>query len=247
MERTQNWRNLFFTAYKESGFIQSTIERIYSIEMKLRTFFDFGDIIPTNLQLQNIEKDESGLRYYWISESHEAQCPRYNTLSTHPCAGDYVEKAVQDIPRDNLPVFHIIQLKRFECENQSCETDRFVERFYELTEENARKTLRFKRYCMKRALGGGCLQVERDIRDEGGIVSNDSIGRYLKAAAAGKIEENIVKNNVKVLAVDDINLRKGDKSSGCTVFVDGETHKVLIVVKGTTKEATKRVIEKFEL
>mgnify|MGYP000963240303 FL=1 len=76
-------------------------------------------------------------------------------------------------------------------------------------------------------------------------MSNDSIGRYLKAAASGKIEENIVKNNVKVLAVDDINLRKGDKSSGCTVFVDGETHKVLIVVKGTTKEATKRVIEKF--
>ena len=34
-------------------------------------------------------------------------------------------------------------------------------------------------------------------------MSNDSIGRYLKAAASGKIEENIVKNNVKVLAVDD--------------------------------------------
>lgn len=245
MGSTKNWRELFFTAYKENGFIQSKIEKIYTIQMKLRAFFDFSDIIPTNLRLQNIEKDENGLRYYWISESHEAHCPYCNTLSTRPCAGDYVEKAVQDIPRDNLPVFHIIQLKRFECENESCETYRFVERFYELTEENARKTLRFKRYCMKRALGGGCLQAERDIRDEGGIVSNDSIGRYLKAAASGKIEENIVKNNVKVLAVDDINLRKGDKSSGCTVFVDGEKHKVLIVVKGTTKEATKRVIEKF--
>jgi len=31
-----------------------------------------------------------------------------------------------------------------------------------------------------------------------------------------KIESNIKSNEVKVLSINDINLRKGDKSSGCT-------------------------------
>ena len=48
-----------------------------------------------------------------------------------------------------------------------------------------------------------------------------------------------------MLAVDDINLRKGDKASGCTVFVDQETHRILIIVKGTTKDVTKKVMESF--
>jgi hypothetical protein len=45
--------------------------------------------------------------------------------------------------------------------------------------------------------------------------------------------------------VDDFNLRKGDSSSACTVFVDGETGSVLIMVEGTDKETVQKVLEKF--
>lgn len=243
MNCSLNWKDLYAKKYSENGFSPDEIVVIYRIEMELRAFFDFGEIMPGCMKLQNIEKDEKELRYYWKSDSDEARCPYCGTVSRQ--SYDYHEKPVQDIPHDNLTVYHIIRSKRYFCKNIQCNHDRFVERFYEFTEEDARKTLRFKKYCMKRSLGCGCLHAENEIKAEGGVVSNDSIARYLKAKAAERIEANITNNNVRVLAVDDINLRKGDKSSGCTVFVDEETHKVLVIIKGTTKEVTKRVMEKF--
>ncbi len=76
-------------------------------------------------------------------------------------------------------------------------------------------------------------------------MSDDSIARYVKAAAARQVEANLTRNKVRVLAVDDISRRKGDKSSGCTVFLDEDTHRVLIIVRGTTKAVVKPVLEAF--
>lgn len=78
------------------------------------------------------------------------------------------------------------------------------------------------------------------------MVSHDMIMEYLKKEGAQQVEDNLNKNDVRVLAIDDINLRKGDKSSGCTVFIDADTHKALIIIRGTTKEAVKKVMEKFQ-
>lgn len=77
------------------------------------------------------------------------------------------------------------------------------------------------------------------------MISNETLGRYVKAQAAKKIDATITENRVKVLAVDDVNLRKGDKTSGCTVLLDEESHKLLIILKGTTKEITKQALEVF--
>lgn len=103
-------------------------------------------------------------------------------------------------------------------------------------EDGARKTLRFKPYGIVRALDGGCKPAEDAVKREGASVSNDSIARYLKVASAQQIESNIARNDVRVLAVDDIYLRKEDKSTGCTVFLDEENQRVLIIVRGTTKD-----------
>ena len=110
---------------------------------------------------------------------------------------------------------------------------------------NARQTLRFQRHYVARALASGCKPAEDALKAEGASVSNDSIARYVKSAAAKQIDANLARNNVRVLAVDDINLRKGDKSSACTVFLDEETHRVLIIVRGATKAVIQRVLESF--
>ena len=109
-------------------------------------------------------------------------------------------------------------------------------------EEDARKTVRFKQYGTERSLGCGCNHAQYELRAEGAVISNDTLGRYLKAKAATKIELNMTQDQVKVLAVDDINLRKGDKKSGCTVLLDEQTRKVFIILKGTTKEITKQAL-----
>ena len=82
-----------------------------------------------------------------------------------------------------------------------------------------------------KALDSGCQRAEDALKREGAAVSNDTIARYVTVAAARPLESTLTRNDVRVLAVDDIDLRKGDKSSGCTVFLDEETHRVLIIVR----------------
>lgn len=244
MPNKRNWQNVFSGTLSKNGYTQKDIQRIFVLEMKARSFFDFGGIVPEFLILQNIERDDEKIQYFWDSHSTEAQCPFCKVISSHRC-NDIYTKPIQDIPQDNAAVYHVVRHMKYFCENPQCIYQRFVERLEGFAEEDARKTIRFKKYCVERSLGCGCKPAEDSLKKEGAVVSNDTIARYLKAESAKKIESNITRDDVKVLAVDDINLRKGDKSSGCTVFLDEETHRVMIIVKGTTKEATKRALEMF--
>ena len=241
---TKDWYGIFSTALQKECFTQGEIQQIYKIEMEARTFFDFGGIVPDFLILQNIERDSKKIQYYWASRSSEAMCPFCGMTSNKECK-DYFEKPIQDIPQDGLAVYHVVRRKKYFCENPNCPHARFVERLDGFTEESARKTLRFKKYCAERALENGCKPAEDALKRDGALVSNDSIARYLKVESAKQIESNITRNDVRVLAIDDINLRKGDKSTGCTVLIDEETHRVLLIIRGTTKEATKKAIEMF--
>jgi len=245
MEHVINWKDIFTGRLSEAGFSEDEITTIYTVEMDLREFFEFDGMMPGCLRLQNIERGGSSIIYYWESESNEAVCPHCNAKSSRE-THDFYDRRVQDIPQWGMTVYHVIRCKRYFCHSEDCGKDRFVERFFEFADESAWVTRRFKEFCIERSLGCGCNRAEREIRAEGGVVSDDTIGRYLKAKATGVIEINMARDNVKVLSVDDINLRKGDKSSGCTVFIDAEAHKVLIIVRGTTKEATKRVMELFK-
>ena len=239
-----SWRNIFLNRLIEHDFSAEESQMIYLAEMEARTFFDFDGIVPGCLLLQNIEQDEKEIKYFWQSNSVEALCPFCEMLSARP-SSDYYTKPIQDIPSNNKAAYHVVRFKKYLCENPECHYQEFIERFREFSEEDARKTVRFKKYCIERSLGCGCNHAEYELRAEGAEISNDTLGRYLKSEAALKIESNITRDEVKVLSVDDINLRKGNKSSGCTVLIDEETHKVLIIIKGTTKEMTKRALEVF--
>jgi hypothetical protein len=239
-----DWYSVLTAALHREHFSQAEIRQIYRIEMESRTFFDFGGIVPDTLILQNIDRDSKEIEYYWDSRSTEAICPFCGTTSTKECK-DYFEKPLQDIPQNGLAVCHVVRCKKYFCENSNCPYTSFVERLDGFAEEDARKTIRFKKYCVERSLESGCKPAEDALKREGAVVSNDSIARYLKWESAKQIESNINRNDVRVLAVDDINLRKGDKSSGCTVLMDEETHRVLIIIRGTTKEAAKKAIEMF--
>jgi len=244
MSSILDWKDVFTTALAKGGIEENMIPSIYRIEMDAKAFFEFSGIVPGSLELQNIERDENEIRYYWKSRSTKAICPMCGEESTS-IAHEYYTKPIQDIPRDNLTVRHIVTFQKYNCNNSECWCKIFTERFIEFSEEGARKTVRFKKYCVERSLGCGCNPAQNELRKEGAIISNDSIARYLKVETAKKIEENITADNVKVICLDDINLRKGDKSSGCTVFLDGESHKVLIIIKGTTKEAAMRALKQF--
>ncbi len=64
-------------------------------------------------------------------------------------------------------------------------------------------------------------------------------------SAATVVAQNLPRRDVKVLAVDDVNLRKGDASTACSVFIDGETHRFLLMVEGARQDTTEAVMAKF--
>ena len=241
---TKSLKDLIGESLQQNGYDSEEAQRIFLLEMKAAKFFWFENIIPECMEMENIELDEKAIRYYWSSHSTQAECPACHTASHHE-RKDYQRKAIQDIARDGRAVYHELNLRRYYCDNPECGTKIFVERFYEFAGEMARKTLRFVERCKDLAVASGSLPAERELRAEGSVVCDDTISKYVKAEAAEVIKENLTQDSVKILSVDDFNTRKGDRSSGCTVFIDQETHKVLIIVKGTTKEAAQSVIERF--
>lgn len=241
---TLSWKAVLIEHLMENGLTEAEAQSVYLIEMEAKRFFDFSGIMPDCLVLQNIEQDSTQIRYFWTSNSVQARCPSCGELSTKPCK-DYYTKNIQDIPFNNKTVYHPVRLNKFFCENPECQCERFFERFDGFTETGARKTNRFVRFCIKRSVESGCHRAEQELRGEGAVISNDTLGRYLKAEASKEIESNIERDDVRVIAADDINLRKGDKSSGCTVLIDAEKHKVLVIIQGTTKEMTMRALDMF--
>ncbi len=225
-------------------FSADEIADIHRLDMVARTFFEWGDVVPDFLILQNIERNDARLQYDWASRSRDAVCAFCGTRSETPAHKPY-EKPVQDIPQGGRAVWHRVRRQIYRCLHADCAHQEFVERMPGFGDDDARKTIRFQHECVARAWDSGCKPAEDALKRAGATVSNDTIGRYLKEAAAQPIEANLNRNHVRVLAVDDSYLRQGDKSSGCTVFLDEETHRVLIIVRGTTQAVVQRVLECF--
>jgi len=54
----KNWKDLFYKKHSENGYNQEEIEELYIYDMELQAFFDFGDIMPGCMKLQNKIRDE---------------------------------------------------------------------------------------------------------------------------------------------------------------------------------------------
>ena len=63
MDGKLSWRDLFQGKLSDNGFGIEEVHTIYRIEMDARAFFDFGDIMPEWMQLQNIERDGKEMHF----------------------------------------------------------------------------------------------------------------------------------------------------------------------------------------
>jgi transposase len=240
----KNMRDSSIEILKEKGYLEADANSLFLLQMEAIMVFRLADIIPNHFILENIVCEDDITRYFLNSITNSAECPHCHVISTNEYK-DYKRKVMQDLSSDKKAVMFDLKLKRFLCENSNCKHKIFVERLYSIVDEHGRKTKRFKEHCVDMALACGGLGAEREIRSEGSIVSNDTIIRYVKDKAARVVANNLTQDKVEVLGVDDFNLRKGDSSSACTVFVDGETGDVLIMVEGTDKETVQKVLIKF--
>lgn len=240
----KNLRDISTGILKGKGYSEADANALFLLQMEAIMAFRLADILPIRFVLENIVCENGITCYFLSSHSNSAECPHCHHISIREYK-DYKRKVVQDLSSEKTAVMFDLKLKRFHCKNPNCEHKIFVERLYNMVDERGRKTKRFKEHCVDMALACGGLGAEREIRSEGGIASNDTIIRYVKDKAAKVAANNIMQDKVEVMGVDDFNLRKGDSSSACTVFVDGKTGEVLIMVEGTDKETVQKVLEKF--
>ena len=101
MEEKLSWRALLHKKLIEAGYSTEDAHGIFRIEMEARTFFEFSGIMPEWLMLQDIERKDGEIHYYWVSRSTMATCHDCNQESASK-KGDHDNKTVQDIPRDKV-------------------------------------------------------------------------------------------------------------------------------------------------
>jgi len=174
-------------------FSAEEIANIHRLDMAARTFFEWGDVVPDFLVLQNIERNDMRLQYDWASRSRDAVCPFCGTRS-ETSAHQPFENRVQDLPQGGRAVWHRVRRQTYRCPNAECAHQEFVERMPGFVEDDARKTIRFQQECVARALESGGQPAEDALKRAGATVSHDTLGRYLKEAAARQIEANLHRN-----------------------------------------------------
>ena len=216
--------------------ISGTVEIIGSF------FYEF--CIPSTWSLLDIERKESEFVFYWNSHSEEAVCSNCGTIS-HRKSNMYFTRPIQDLPIAGRTVFHKIHGNRFFCDNTECNVKNFYEQFNEITEKDAMMSERLKDFIIRLAIESSANASSAALKQIGIIASRYTILRLIKKKGAAVVEQNLQRDDVKVLSVDDINLKKGNSSTACSVFIDAETHRVLVIAQSATCEVAQKVIKQF--
>ena len=212
--------------------------------MRIIGDFIYEFYVPDTWSLLDIKRDGNSLVFHWVSHSEEAVCSNCGTLS-HRRSKMYFTRPIQDLPIAGMTVYHKVRGNRFFCDNPDCNVKNFYEQFNETVEKDAMLSNRLKDFIIRYAIESSANAAPAVLKQIGIIVSRDTILRLIKKKGSAVVEQNLQRDDVKVLSVDDINLRKGNSSTACSVFIDGETHRVLVIVQGARKKIAERVMMQF--
>lgn len=207
--------------------------------------FIYDVSMPKSWYLDELERiDKSMLVFHWTTKTNQAECPKCKTIS-HNRVKTYLKRLIQDLPLSGMTVYHALKASRFYCDNPECTSKTFIEQFNEIADKDARLSNRLKDFVVREAIESSCHGASKSLKIIGVKVSTDTINREVKKKGAIAVMQNLKRDDVKVLSVDDINLRKGNSSTACSVFIDAQTHRVLVIVEGATGEIAKKVIEQY--
>ena len=201
--------------------------------------------VPDTWHLNDIERiGDHTFVFYWRSKTEQATCSECRIASTSRST-TYFTRRIQDLPISGMTVYHMLTASRFYCDNPECDSYTFFEQFEEMVDKDARLSNRLKDFVVRYAIESSCNGASKALKKIGIHVSKDTINREVKKKGAIAVSENLKRDDVKVLSVDDINLRKGNSSTACSVFIDAETHRVLVIVKGATSEIAEKVMQQY--
>jgi transposase len=166
----------------------------------MRTIIANHDLIPRGLHLEKLSIEAGKVTLFATSCESRARCPvcGHDSSRTH---SRYL-RTFSDLPWHGISVKLKIRVRRFFCDDPSCERRIFCERLEEVA-ARARKTDRLEEALLAIAFELGGRAGARLALELGLVVGRDTLLKRIKGAPLPEV------GKVRVLGVDDFAFKKG--------------------------------------
>jgi transposase len=183
--------------------------------------------IPNQLHVDALSFDGDLLTISGSVRGSESHCPLCGQPSRR-VHGRYT-RTLADLPWSGIPVRLRVRVRKFFCDQPSCERRIFAERLDEVACVHARGTDRHREALEWIAFALGGEAGARLAHELGLLVSPDTLLNRIRGAFRTEAE------GVRVLGVDDFGFRKGNVPG--TILVDLERHKIVDLFEGHSAES----------
>lgn len=139
----------------------------------------FKEFFPDYLKHINTEINDKTVLFYFDTIRDKCECPVCGKPAYR--FKNYYNRKVQDLPIIDRQLFLVIHLKKFICENDTCERGIFVEPIDELAGKLSRKTKRLDEILTRIALTGSAEEGSKICKEQKISISGDTLLRIAKA------------------------------------------------------------------
>lgn len=178
------------------------------------------------LKLLHVHASGESITLAARTTSAEVCCPACGTFSRR-VHSRYV-RTLADLPWQGIPVNVRLHVRRFFCDERSCERAIFAERLPGVVAHYARRTERLEELFTHVSFALGGEAGARLLGELGVVVSGDTLLEHIRRTKLGE------SRTPRILSVDDFSFRRG-RSWG-TVLVDLERHQLVDILPDRSSE-----------